>query len=366
VSFLVHGALALYFFFAVSAQTADELAWRTGILLAHSAQSMIMAMFCLISHSRIYKQLTPRANGILQGLVIIDTLAAGIAIVTIDQLVTSNITPFLLACTITALAFIIRPDLAALFYMFSYAAFLVGLRIHQTDAVVLSSNQVNGLAVTGIGAGLSVLLWMGFSKSIRQERQIIKANRELQDMNEKLAFLASHDAMTGLLNRARFEEHVLEEIHRIRRYGGRAALILFDMDNFKQINDQYGHPTGDEAIRQISRTVRENLRITDSVARWGGEEFSVLLPETTPDEACAVAEKIRACIELQPFTVRTGVSIFLTASVGVTMLDISSEDPMIQAYQEADSSLYRAKALGKNRVVFLQPASLLMHSAMNV
>ncbi len=355
ICFLVHMALAFNFVFFVKAADAGQILWRKEIITGHVLQTGFYALLCLVTHAGFYKKATQPVNRLLQALFLMDTMAAGIAFTSIDQRVTTNITPFLVASIICALAIYYRPFVSLLLGTASFVAFLAAIGIHQYDPAVLESNQVNGLAIAAIAIGLSILLWTGYAKTVKQQRIIAQANLEMQEMNVRLAFLASHDALTGLFNRTRFEEHVVEEINRIQRYGGSAAMMLFDIDDFKPINDQYGHPTGDQAIRHVATIVHDNLRVTDIVARWGGEEFSVLLPESSREESGTVAEKIRSRVEENPFVGRSGDSIRITVSVGVAMLNMEALDPLVQAYQEADAALYRAKRSGKNRVFLLAP-----------
>jgi diguanylate cyclase (GGDEF)-like protein len=157
------------------------------------------------------------------------------------------------------------------------------------------------------------------------------------------------DELTGLANHGRFHELLTAEIEQVRRYHHPIGLIMLDIDDFKAVNDTYGHPQGDAVLRQVASVLRENSRDADSPARYGGEELSLILPHTDLEGAHAIAERIRAAVE-ELRVPRTGGSGFLriTASVGVTASTAGHKEELIA---EADGALYEAKRRGKNRTV---------------
>lgn len=171
---------------------------------------------------------------------------------------------------------------------------------------------------------------------------------ETKRLELKLQEQATHDCLTGLGNRSYFQQHFQDELQRKDRYQADSAVLLLDLDHFKEINDNFGHDAGDYVLKQVSELIRAQLRSIDIVARWGGEEFSVLLPATTPDKAVAAAERIRSSLDRQPILYR-GQPIRVTTSIGVTAL--STEDERIETVvRRADQALYRAKHRGRNRV----------------
>ena len=169
---------------------------------------------------------------------------------------------------------------------------------------------------------------------------------KLKEKSNLLEYQASHDKLTGLFNRNRFDELYEKEIKRARRYNNDLSLILFDIDNFKMINDSYGHQTGDEVLKEIAKIILGNVREQDINVRWGGEEFLILLPQTNLLGAFTVANKIRTSIETNIFTTN---SLNITASFGVTqLLENDDESSFIT---RSDKFLYEAKKTGKNKVV---------------
>ncbi len=169
---------------------------------------------------------------------------------------------------------------------------------------------------------------------------------ELKEKSNLLEYQANHDQLTGLFNRQKFNEVFAKEIKRERRYENCLSLIIFDIDNFKKFNDTYGHHMGDEVLKTISKIVLKSIREHDTVARWGGEEFVVLLPQTDIIGAKNVAEKIRKAIAEYEDEV---IPERITSSFGVSQL--KKEENQQNLLKNADIALYEAKAQGKNIVI---------------
>jgi diguanylate cyclase (GGDEF)-like protein len=164
---------------------------------------------------------------------------------------------------------------------------------------------------------------------------------------EQIRQLAYRDGLTGIFNRRFFEMRVLEELERARRYDLVLSVLMIDLDEFKMVNDEFGHLLGDEVLRQVSSILLSNLRKADVVCRFGGDEFAVLLPETTGENALRVADKIRRAVSAWEFP---GVPKQVTISIGAACLPRHGEtrDELIKA---ADDALYRAKQSGRNRLL---------------
>jgi diguanylate cyclase (GGDEF)-like protein len=156
------------------------------------------------------------------------------------------------------------------------------------------------------------------------------------------------DGLTGLANRREFMTQLERESHRQARSGRPMCVLLFDVDHFKQVNDNWGHPVGDEVLAGIGRILREHTRErVDTAARYGGEEFVLLLPETDLGGATLVADKIRARLAEQVFTAE-GQPFTVTQSVGIAEV---AEGQVAWALRVADRNLYQAKLAGRDRVV---------------
>ncbi|WP_431268460.1 GGDEF domain-containing protein [Dankookia sp. P2] len=178
--------------------------------------------------------------------------------------------------------------------------------------------------------------------------------RTLDERNaaqEALRTLAATDPLTGLANRRGFFAQVTAPLAAARRQGQGATLLLLDLDRFKAINDACGHPAGDEVLRHAAAVLRGVLRASDLPVRWGGEEFAVLLPFTTPAEAATLAERLRLALRAKVPHPAGGDAV-VTASFGLAPVGgDGAEAALAQAIRDADRALYRAKAGGRDRVV---------------
>lgn len=178
------------------------------------------------------------------------------------------------------------------------------------------------------------------------EATVAQRTADLTQANAELLKLATHDALTGVYNRRRFDEKLAENSLLFQRTGRTFALLLIDADYFKRVNDTYGHAIGDDVLCQLAALIENTTRSTDFVARYGGEEFAVLLPEVEePDSPEVVAEKIRAAVQAAVFPT-VG---HLTVSIGVGVAEPSDRDSLA-LLKRADMRLYEAKGAGRNRV----------------
>jgi diguanylate cyclase (GGDEF)-like protein len=192
----------------------------------------------------------------------------------------------------------------------------------------------------------------GFSDESRELARWLATQASIALENARLHGLvkaqAVTDELTGLANRRRFMEVLTLELKRAERFQSPLGLVLADLDNFKLVNDRFGHHTGDEVLRALSNVFRAGLRDVDLAARLGGEEFAVLLPETDEMGAAGVAERLRAALEALELEGPAGAALGVTASFGVAVYpEARSSDELLT---QADAALYRAKAAGKNQV----------------
>lgn len=169
---------------------------------------------------------------------------------------------------------------------------------------------------------------------------------KLKEKSNLLEYQASHDKLTGLFNRNRFDEIYTKEIKRTKRYNNELSIIIFDIDDFKMVNDTYGHQVGDEVLKEIAKITLNGVREQDINVRWGGEEFLILLPQTNITGAVTVASKIKSAIKEHIFTDK---SLKITASFGVSQL--LEEDDEISLISRSDKLLYEAKKTGKDKVI---------------
>ena len=175
--------------------------------------------------------------------------------------------------------------------------------------------------------------------------------------NARLYELANVDGLTGLFVRRYFDMRVEEEWRRSERYENPFCVIMLDLDDFKHLNDTYGHPAGDRVLRQAAYIVRDNMRSFDIAARYGGEEFAVVLPRTTPEEAVVVAERVRQDVERMRVEA-AGNMLRATASIGIASFPSPTVHSVSDLVSRADEALYRAKRRGKNCVVMSDELSV--------
>jgi len=182
----------------------------------------------------------------------------------------------------------------------------------------------------------------------RKIESLRELNTELTDANRRLFDFAHHDALTGLPNRRLMVERLQQAWSEYQRRGREFAVAVLDLDHFKRVNDELGHDAGDQVLARIARVLRRQIRAEDTVARFGGEEFLILMPETGIEAAMQLAERVRSAIEREQFT-EGGRSWSVTTSIGVAAASTSttSRDELLKA---ADEALYEAKGAGRNRV----------------
>jgi diguanylate cyclase (GGDEF)-like protein len=174
--------------------------------------------------------------------------------------------------------------------------------------------------------------------------------------NEMLKYIGLTDALTGVYNRRYMDRRLLEEIGRARRQSYRISCIYIDVDHFKQVNDAHGHQAGDDVLREVAARIKAELRMSDALGRYGGEEFVALLIDADLQSASMVAHRIRAGVADQPFVLAEGQALSVTVSVGVATLDDferehAVEDVAQELVGQADGALYQAKQNGRNQVV---------------
>jgi len=185
------------------------------------------------------------------------------------------------------------------------------------------------------------------------EMQLLNAlmadkNAELGTAMDKLNEMVTHDHLTGAYSRRYIFEQLERHASMKQRHGSAAAVIMFDLDHFKTINDTYGHPVGDRVLQEVVRVVNEQLRDGDMLARVGGEEFLALLPMTGLEAAVLLAERLRVTLDATT-VVKNGVAIHMPASFGVA--ELMGNEGYNDWFRRADTALYKAKAAGRNAVV---------------
>jgi diguanylate cyclase len=198
-------------------------------------------------------------------------------------------------------------------------------------------------AVTALGRCASTGL---YGSSMREA--LFKRGNELKKAHARIEELAQVDELTGLLNRRYIMRSLNEELARAQRVGIPCAVAIMDLDFFKRINDQFGHPVGDEVLRTFAITLSANVRAIDRLGRYGGEEFLLILPDTPCDQAVRTLDRLRSIVSEVDWTTLSGM-MNVTMSAGVS--EVRREDSAEDILARADAALYRAKDAGRNQVI---------------
>ncbi|UJX40320.1 diguanylate cyclase [Desulfovibrio sp. JY] len=189
----------------------------------------------------------------------------------------------------------------------------------------------------------------GFFVLVSDVTELKETQFELQQRVKELHILATTDSLTGLSNRRYFIQKVMEEITRAKRYAAPLVFLMVDIDHFKSINDTYGHDVGDAVLRSMGEVLQKTMRETDHIGRLGGEEFGILLIETSRSEASNIAERLRKSLENSCAETHSG-QICFTVSIGLAFFQKDKDDPLEDMLRRADNALYQAKNNGRNQV----------------
>jgi two-component system cell cycle response regulator len=249
---------------------------------------------------------------------------------------------------------------------------LPGIGGLELTKVIKKDNGADVIVVTGYSDDFSYeeAINIGASdfviKPVRLEELLLRLKRVIKErqlteerirMMEKLQKLAITDGLTKLYNSRSFYSQLELEVDRFNRYKHPLSLLLLDIDHFKDYNDTYGHLEGDKVLVRFSQLIKSCLRTNDSAYRYGGEEFTVILPETGGEEARTVAQRIRTALETEKFSPLDGQTVTITISIGVTQYHPKEE--LSTFIQRADKAMYLSKQNGRNKVsvLFAEPPS---------
>lgn len=221
------------------------------------------------------------------------------------------------------------------------------------DVIVMTGYSTDYSYEEAISKGASDFVF----KPVRFEELLLRLKRVLNERNlnqeriqmlEKLKKLSITDGLTQLFNSRHFYNQIKGEIERFNRYGYKLSLLLLDIDNFKDFNDTYGHLEGDKILLRLGRIIKSCLRKMDTAYRYGGEEFTIILPGTHGEEARTVAERLRTAVATEGFTGGRNSGLKITISIGVTQY--RQEEGIASFVQRADKAMYQSKQAGRNKV----------------
>ncbi|MBN1623273.1 MAG: GGDEF domain-containing protein, partial [Clostridia bacterium] len=247
-----------------------------------------------------------------------------------------SFTVFLLVVYLLSLSYIVRPCYFTIIYFLVFAALLTHIfSSYESSSILISEILISGVFLLLMAAGSS-LSYSRYWKLFRQEK-------EIEEINRKLELVSQTDELTGLFNRRRMMDEIEKQIAYSQRYKNIFSIAMLDIDYFKNINDTYGHDIGDVVLREFSGLLSSKLRLSDFFGRWGGEEFVLLLPGTTPDDSFILLTRLQNDIGNHIFP--NGIKVAFSAGI----CGYQTGANMNNLIQCADQALYSAKANGRNR-----------------
>ena len=336
--------------------------WLHGVRTVYGVTAVCLMLPLVVTWRLAGRTKPDPAIRLLQFVAPLTFVLFTVALAVIDQSVTPNITPYVLGSLSVSLLFLLRPGEALALLSVSYGAFYTGLGLTQADPTLLLTNRANGFGATLLALVFSIVLWHKNTQYVLLQRELQQHNDTLEDQRVELLWLATRDTLTGLYNRGEFMRLAGLELLRAQRYGGNTSAIVVDLDFFKNVNDVYGHPAGDRVLKHVGECMRAAVRGTDIVARIGGEEFMVLLPQTDIHAAFGLASKLQLAVEATAVQISAELSVKLTASFGVGCMPEGYSGTMAALYAAADNALYEAKRKGRNRVEKTEPDGTLTPS----
>jgi diguanylate cyclase (GGDEF)-like protein len=354
----LHVALAIWFsMYAAPADRPEMKAWSQSLVYAQVTAALMVIVLATAAHFLLQRNTRATYTAIaLQVLMSASYMVIGLWLTVIDLKAGagSGTASFMLISILIGVVSLMRPGISIPLFALSYLVFL-----QLMSGAGINSTHVPGLMIVGFAAPLlaafaSIMIWHQYAKNVVLRRQLSRTNGILLERHKEMEYQAEHDALTGLYNRREFMRLAEMELERAIKMASHTCVIMVDVDFFKKINDNYGHPTGDEVLLKLSGILKAGVRTNDVVARMGGEEFIILLSNTPPQGAVALAEKLRKILDSNPMKV-DDLSIPMTASFGVSGYAEKQQGPIEALYAAADKALYTAKNSGRNRVEYSAP-----------
>lgn len=326
------------------------VSWKLAVGLTHLASLCCALVIAVLAHRALHRNPAGRLGRVLPVAAAVVTLLIGLALTLFYQWVMPKTSPMVVTALGVAMLLFLRPAVSAVLFVGLAVLGFVALPLTQHDPALLASGRISALVIPLVALAFSILSWRKNTVNILLSRSLAQANATLAAKQVELERLAWHDGLTGLCNRTEFMRRANQELLRALRHQHPTSFLLLDLDHFKRVNDHYGHPTGDAVLCHVAHLLTQSVRSTDLVARLGGEEFIVLLPQTGLDAALQCAEKLRLAVQNQPLATEAAGPLHITVSLGVVEVPHDAGADMTAAYAAIDRALYLAKKGGRNRV----------------
>ena len=318
---------------------AQRSTWASQITAAHGAMAVVMSATGLLTRYAL-KNAAPRlALKFLPEGVSVLILAWAVALTLMDQAISTNINAFINAAVGISIVFLLRPLSTLVILAFGWCALALALGWTTDNAALLATNRMNAASASALALLVSILLWRRYVQAELLQRALEESNLQLERQRAELETLATRDPLTGLFNRREFVRLAEEELARARRNHSALSLLMIDLDHFKTINDRFGHPTGDDVLRNVADLMERSVRQTDRVARFGGEEFMLLLPDTSAADALHLANKLRQKLADTPIA---SIGAPVTASMGLACMPAGKTLALDTLLRQSVSDLAKA------------------------
>jgi len=310
---------------------------------AHAVLAFVLIVFLGIEWAarRRIGDVSPRLRRALLCGIAVFLYDWAIAVACIDQLLNGQITPYVMGTLGLAVAVCLGNGAGCALFLSASLLFTAGMALFQADSKLFWSHVLNGATITLIG-------WV-ISRVLFRERVRDFTNRELiRIQQEDLRKMADEDYLTGLPNRRYLERLLAQEFSRCRRHGRCLTVAIADLDGFKRINDTLSHAAGDRVLSDVASILRGAVRASDVVARYGGDEFVIVFPETALDQAKIVCDRARRALECQMWD---GLAPELAVTVSFGLCDDLAVEHYERMLSMADAKLHKAKESGRNQLV---------------